>query len=133
MLISEFSEASALSRDTIRFYVGLGLLKPERGTQGGRNAYQQFTADDLQTAKVIRAGQSLGLSLSDIGLLEKERREHGLGEARRVDILRQQLVMLEQKKALLESATTYVAAKIEWLLAGGQGERPTFGTFECRE
>lgn len=133
MLISEFAEATGLSRDTIRFYVRLGLFKPGRGTRGGRNAYQEFGQDDLQTAKVVRAGQSLGLSLGEIGLLERERREVGIDDARRIEILRKQLVMLEQKRAQLEAATAYVAAKIEWLHAGGEGARPTFGTFECRD
>jgi hypothetical protein len=27
----------------------------------------------------------------------------------------------------------YVAAKIEWLSAGGKGERPMFGSFGCRD
>lgn len=133
MLISEFSEVSGLSRDTIRFYVRLGLLKPRRGTKGGRNAYQHFTDDDLQTAKVIRAGQSLGLSLGEIGSLEKERREQGIGHARRLEILRKQLAVLEDKKAQLDAVTAYVASKIEWLADGKKGARPAFGSYECRD
>lgn len=133
MLISEFAKLSGLSRDTIRFYVKLGLFKPARSTKGGRIGYQEFTGDDVQTAKVVRAGQSLGLSLGEIALLESERRERGMGSERRIEILRRQLQMLEQKKAQLDAATAYVAAKIEWLIAGGNGVRPTFGAFECRD
>lgn len=133
MLISEFSDVSGLSRDTVRFYVRLGLLKPKRGTKGGRNAYQYFGDDDLQTAKVIRAGQSLGLSLNEITLLEKERREQGIGPARRIEILRKQLALLEEKKAQLDAVTAYVGAKIEWLTDGKKGARPSFGAYECRD
>jgi len=133
VLISEFSEASGLSRDTVRFYVRLGLLKPRRGVKGGRNAYQEFTPDDVQTAKVVRAAQSLGLSLGEIAQLERERREHGIDDARRIEILRKQMAMLEQKKAQLDVAAAYVAAKIEWLSSGAEGARPTFGAFECRD
>ncbi|HEY0505619.1 MAG TPA: MerR family transcriptional regulator [Lysobacter sp.] len=133
MLISEFSEASGLSRDTFRFYVRLGLFKPVRGAKGGRNGYQEFTQDDVQTAKLVRAGQSLGLTLGEIALLEGERREKGKSNERRVEILRKQLAMLEQKKAQLDAATAYVAAKIDWLDAGGKGARPAFGAFECRD
>jgi DNA-binding transcriptional MerR regulator len=133
VLISEFSAASGLTRDTIRFYVQLGLFRPGRGAKGGRNAYQQFTPDDLQTARVVRAGQSLGLSLGEIAALEKERREQGIDDARRIDVLRKQVAMLAQKKAHLDAAIDYVAAKIEWLETGGKGARPTFGSFECRD
>ncbi|QSX73878.1 MerR family transcriptional regulator [Lysobacter arenosi] len=133
MLISEFSKVSGLSRDTIRFYVQLGLFKPARGVRGGRNAYQEFTQDDLKAAKTVRAGQSLGLSLKDIAQLESERRERGIGNERRLEILHKQLKLLEQRKAKLDQATAFVAAKIGWLSAGGTGSRPAFGSFECRD
>lgn len=133
MLISEFSEVSGLSRDTIRFYVRLGLFRPVRGAKGGRNAYQEFTQVDVRTAQVVRAAQSLGFSLAQIATLEQERREQGLDDARRIEILRRQMAMLEQKKAELDAATAYVAAKIQWLSDGAKGPRPTFGPFECRD
>ncbi len=34
MLISEFARTSGLSRDTVRFYVRLGLLRPETNGKG---------------------------------------------------------------------------------------------------
>jgi len=133
VLISEFSKVSGLSRDTIRFYVRLGLFKPARGIRGGRNGYQEFTPDDLKVARTIRAGQALGLSLKEIAQLERERRDQGIGTQRRLEILHKQLRILEEKKAQIDHATAYVAAKIDWLSAGGTGSRPAFGPFECRD
>jgi len=133
VLISEFSKVSGLSRDTIRFYVHLGLFKPARGIRGGRNAYQEFTLDDLKAARTVRAGQSLGLTLKEIAQLEGERRDQGIGTERRLEILRRQLKLLEERKAQIDDATAYVAAKIDWLSAGGTGSRPAFGSFECRD
>ena len=72
MLISEFSEVSGLSRDTIRFYVRLGLFRPVRGAKGGRNAYQEFTQVDVRTAQVGRAAQSLGVCLAHLATLQKK-------------------------------------------------------------
>ena len=54
MQISEFSRRTGLSRDTVRFYVRLGLLKPKTSAKGGSNPYQLFSDDDLQLAEVIR-------------------------------------------------------------------------------
>jgi DNA-binding transcriptional MerR regulator len=133
VLISEFSKVSGLSRDTIRFYVHLGLFKPARGARGGRNAYQEFSSADLKAARTVRAGQSLGLSLKEIAQLEGERRERGIGTERRLEILRKQLKLLEERKAQIDHATASVAAKIDWLNAGGTGSRPAFGSFECRD
>ena len=66
MLISEFARATELSRDTVRFYVRRGLLKPLAGNKGGSNPYQVFTHEHVQTARAIRMAQSLGFSLREI-------------------------------------------------------------------
>ncbi len=43
MLISEFARATGLSRDTVRFYVRLGLLQTQATEKrGGRRPYQVF-------------------------------------------------------------------------------------------
>ena len=42
MLISEFARRTALSVDTVRYYVRAGLMTPQQGTRGGRNPYQEF-------------------------------------------------------------------------------------------
>ncbi len=63
MLISEFARATRLSTDTVRFYIRRGLLVPENNGKGGRNPYQIFTAEHVQTARLIRMAQSLGMSL----------------------------------------------------------------------
>jgi MerR family transcriptional regulator, copper efflux regulator len=40
MLISEFTRATGLSRDTVRFYVRRGLLAPLAGNKGGSSLCQ---------------------------------------------------------------------------------------------
>ena len=72
MLISEFARATGLTRDTVRFYVRRGLLKPLAGNKGGSNPYQVFTHEHVQTARAIRMAQSLGFSLREIGVLNVE-------------------------------------------------------------
>ena len=57
MLISEFAIAAGLSRDTIRFYVRLGLLQPQTTAKGGRRPYQLFSAEDVQAARIFRIAQ----------------------------------------------------------------------------
>ncbi len=72
MLISEFARATGLSRDTIRFYVRRGLLRPLAGNKGGSNPYQVFTNEHVQMARTIRMAQSLGFSLREIAALNAE-------------------------------------------------------------
>lgn len=133
MLISEFARATSLSRDTIRFYVRLGLFRPRRGARGGRSAYQEFTPDDLKAATLVRYGQSIGLSLADIGALESERRAGRIDASRRIEILRGQLISLERQQQRLAAATAHISAKIDWWSSGGRGTRPMSTGFDCSD
>ena len=100
MLISEFAIAAGLSRDTIRFYVRLGLLQPQTTAKGGRRPYQLFSAEDVQAARIIRIAQSLGMSLKEIAGTAKARREGCMTRERSVEVLRGQLDLLEKSTAI---------------------------------
>jgi len=95
MLISEFAKATGLSRDTVRFYVRLGLLQPQATAKGGQRPYQLFSAGDIQVAKIIRVAQSLGMPLKQIGEIAEERRQGRMTRERSADILRSQLALLQ--------------------------------------
>lgn len=124
MLISNFSKVTGLSRDTVRFYVRLGLLNPVKTDKGGRNPYQFFTEDDIQTAEVIRISQSLGMSLKEVAELLQERRERKLSKDRRIEIMQRQLARLEAREAEIKRMTGFLRAKIDWLSGGSRGARP---------
>jgi MerR family transcriptional regulator, copper efflux regulator len=68
MLIAEFARATGLSRDTIRFYVKKGLLQSVIGT----NRCQDFDAEQVDRALLIREKQALGFTLGKISVLSKE-------------------------------------------------------------
>jgi DNA-binding transcriptional MerR regulator len=131
MLISEFAKATGLSRETVRYYVRFGLLRPETNGKGGRNPYQFFTEEDLRAAEVIRVGQALGLSLKAIAALDAERRGSGIEGLRLLEILTGQLAQLEAKAAELDVMTRYLRAKIDGLKAGGPPSQPGFGACGC--
>jgi len=131
MLISEFVVATGLSRDTVRYYVRLGLLQPVANGKGGRNPYQFFTIEDLRASEVIRVGQSLGLSLKDIAALDTERRAQGIEGVRLIEVLNQQLAQLDLKAAELDAMRRYLRAKIDWVRAGEPGSHPAFQPCGC--
>jgi len=129
MLISEFARAAGLSRDTVRFYVRLGLLQPQLAQKGGRHPYQIFTAGDVQTAQIIRVAQSLGMSLREIAGIAKERRDGRITRERSVKILRGQLAILQMKSVDLSALIAYVRAKIDWLEKDETGSVADFDQF----
>ena len=118
MMISEFAAKAGVTTDTVRFYIRLGLVMPEVGTKGGRNAYQFFNADHLRAVNVIRMAQALGMSLKEIAVLTEERREGRITRARKIEITTELLTRIEAKAADLKTMTRYLTAKIDWLEAG---------------
>ncbi|WCM25180.1 MerR family transcriptional regulator [Sphingomonas sp. QA11] len=131
MLISEFAKRAGLSTDTVRFYIRKGLLEPDTGMKGGANPYQIFTEEHLESARLIRMGQSLGFSLREIATLAAEYKGGGMTPARSLELMRLQLVRLEEKAGQLGAMVDYTRAKVAWLEGGQRGPEPVFGAFEA--
>jgi MerR family transcriptional regulator, copper efflux regulator len=124
MLISQFARRAGLSTDTVRYYVRLGLLRPESNGKGGARPYQIFTAEHLLAARIIRTAQSLGMSLKEISAISQERRSGGMNKDRSIQVLRAQLDRLESKAAELTAMKAYLLAKIDWLVGDEAGPPP---------
>jgi MerR family copper efflux transcriptional regulator len=131
MLISEFSRATGLTPDTIRFYIRRGLLQPETGGKGGSNPYQIFTTDHVEMARIIRMAQSLGFSLREIAALNKEHQAGGMTPSRSAEIMRLQLERLETKAVQLDAMIRYVRDKLRWIEAGGERDEPRFADYDA--
>jgi MerR family copper efflux transcriptional regulator len=129
MLISEFAKATGLSRDTVRFYVRLGLLQPQTTAKGGRRPYQLFNAGDVQVARIIRVAQSLGMPLKQIADIAEERRKGRMTRERSADILRSQLALLQTKATELQAITAYLRDKIAWLEGRETGPLADFSDY----
>ncbi len=129
MLISEFAREAGLSTDTVRFYVRRGLLTPQTNGKGGRNPYQDFTAEHVRDARIIRMAQSLGMSLKEIAAIGKEHREGRITRERSIEIMSQQLERLDAKASELQAMGNYLRAKIKWLKGGEKGPEPDFGKY----
>ena len=132
MLISEFARSAGLTPDTVRFYVRRGLLKPLAGSKGGSNPYQVFTDEHVQTARLISMGQSLGFSLREIEALNVEHQQKRITPARGAEIMRGQLVRLEEKAAHLQAMIGYIRAKLVWIEGGEVGPEPNFNDYAER-
>jgi DNA-binding transcriptional MerR regulator len=126
MLISEFCKVTGLSRDTVRFYLRLGLFAPNKNRKGGSRPYRSFADEDILLAANIRISQSLGMSLKEIVALNDERNAGKITPERRLVILRERLLQLEEKAAEMASMMKYMRAKIEWLESSSTRPAPDF-------
>ena len=65
MLIGEISRDSGLSRDTIRWYERIGLIKSEYTLRDSNN-YRVYDQEALDKLILIRQSKSFGFSLKEI-------------------------------------------------------------------
>jgi len=83
-------------------------------------------------ARMIHVGQSLGFSLREIEALNVEYQTKRMTAARNVEILRGQLVRLEEKAAHISAMMSYIRAKLAWVQGGERGPEPNFTDYEER-
>ncbi len=125
MMISVFARESRLSVDAVRLYVRQGLLHPEIGQKGGSRPYQIFSALDVEKARIIRVGKTLGLSLKEIGVFLKKRTFEGEEDSIVIAFLADQRHQLTRRIAELESLVLFVDAKVAWLKDPSAGPPPS--------
>lgn len=131
MLISQFSKATGLPLDTIRFYVRKGLLSPGRNGKGGANPYQVFGPQDVTTVRMIRLQQSLGYSLREIAALAAQYRAGAHSPAQTAEVLKAQMAKLEERRSELESALDFLGRKLAWVEAGQPEDAPGWEDYIC--
>lgn len=125
--IDQVAAQTGLTKRTLRYYEEMGLLPPTDRTEGN---YRRYSDDDIHRLEHIKKLRDLlGFSLADIrAMLEvddergmlKEAYRHETGAAAKIaqldrgdELIRRQLLMIEQKMAGLEQMRTSLQATIE--------------------
>lgn len=125
MLIGEFAETSGLSRETVRFYVKLGLLRP--GLPASRqNRYRNYSHKDVERARLIRLGQALGFTLRELKELMRSWESKTLSDAAKIEIMRTRIDQIAIQIRDLRRVKRYFEAKTNWLASGGKDPEPQF-------
>ena len=123
MWMAEFCRRTGLTRDAVRFYERLGLLKP---VIDGSNRYRCFADADVERIALVRTARQLGFSLRQIVPLSREFDAGTLDARRKLALMREQLAMLDAQAARLQAMRRYVRAKIAWIENGEPGRAPVY-------
>jgi DNA-binding transcriptional MerR regulator len=107
--IGEFAKLAGVTVRALHHYDRIGLLKPLRGSSGGR----LYRLEDLERLEQIAALKFLGIPLQEIKLLLKH------GPLALVDSLRVQREALAEKRRLIDRAVVAIEAA-EKVIRSGQ-------------
>lgn len=99
MRIGELAEQAAVSRDSLRFYERLGLIRSRRGANG----YRDYPAETGQQLLYIKTAQRLGFSLSEIAQHLAGVANSAAPDAAVAELLRDRLGHIERQIAELQT------------------------------
>jgi MerR family copper efflux transcriptional regulator len=115
MLISEVSRMAEMSKDGIRHYEELGLIRSSP-RQAGSRTYREYDPSVLKTIEDIRGLQRLGLSLHEIEPILKVVAA-GPTKQQTIEFVEGRVKVIRGKIAELVEIESYMARKLKRLRA----------------
>lgn len=108
--ISQTASMLSLSKDTLRYYDKIGLVKPSRG----ENRYRFYTDLDLLLLQYIEVMKFTGLSLAQIGIIMRNTIEKTEDDKKAtLNILKDKQLDLNRKIFLYQEAEKLLAQTIQ--------------------
>lgn len=121
MLIGEVAKLANLSKDGIRHYEEMGLIRSAPQT-AGRRIYRDYDFSVLQAIENIHQLQQLGFALKEIGpLFEAYAAAAPVPKEAMIEFLEARLVVVREKIAAVQAVEAYICRKLE----GYRSEGPT--------
>lgn len=111
MLIGQIAERTGVTKEAVRHYVDIGLLKPSP-RQAGTRLYQDFSERDVERLKWIVLGKSLGFSLSEIDHYLTMFMDDKLSRDDAARMFREKLTEVEEKISQLQSIRDRLSEKL---------------------
>lgn len=127
--IGKLAEAGGVGVETIRYYQRRGLMSvPMRpGGDGWGAGVRRYDEADLRRLKFIRAAQSAGFTLEEIGELLALDEAKDRTKVRALTVVR--IAAIDEKIAALSDARTALSKLAHECAAGGEGYCPILQAF----
>jgi MerR family mercuric resistance operon transcriptional regulator len=130
MTIGKLASRGGVGVETVRFYQRRGLMgEPRRPRDaGGTGGIRRYGADDIRRLRFIKAAQTAGFTLHEIGeLLLLDARDD---RARAREIAQARIAALSSKIAELKAARDALSRLARRCARGGSGPCPILTAFE---
>lgn len=113
MRIGELAEQTGMTRDAIRFYERIGLIRSERGPEG-RHGYRRYDASTVRRLGLIKQAKALGFSLGEIQELLDAWANHSFRPEQKRAILVDKIGVVDRKIRELQA----LSSELKLALAG---------------
>lgn len=102
--IGEISSLYNIGTDSLRYYEELGILKPQRDSNG----YRMYSINDIRTLNILRELRSIGFSMKDI-------KEHltDFDLAKTTELFRDAIKTIDKKQAQLSALKAQLSERID--------------------
>jgi len=122
MLIGAVAREAGVSRDTVRLYTRLGLVAytPRRA---GSRLYAEYDDSAVELIKGIKAAQSIGFTLSEIGPIAAAYVAGSLDDARQRELLAAKVDEIDDRQRQLAEMSEFLRAKLDDLKSTCQHEQ----------
>lgn len=125
MKIGELAEMTGVAPSAIRFYESIGLVAPERGSNG----YRYYDRETVLILRIITGAQSAGFSLDEIRSLLPTKAD-GWQHDKMIALLQEKVVGIDAMQKQLKQNKAQLLSVIETLknrpLDGDCDERKTW-------
>lgn len=112
--IGELAEAAGVSRDTLRYYERIGLLRPDARTPSG---YRLYRPEAARRVAFVRQAQALGLRLGEIQRILAVMDEGARPCAHVRQALAEKLAEVEARIRALEDLRAELDRRLAWARA----------------
>ena len=114
MLIGELAVASGLSKDTIRFYEKIGLIRAGDRIAGTRR-YKEFSEQTVNRLSLIQKAKRLGFTLNEIKQTLDSWQDGSLTNGEKIQIIEEKMADIDEQIAELEGIKDYLDSKRTFL------------------
>ncbi|WP_051312779.1 MerR family transcriptional regulator [Sporocytophaga myxococcoides] len=119
MLIGEISLKTGLSRDTIRYYEKIGLIKINK-RQRRDNNYKEYSAEIIERLEIIKRAKYLGFSLQEIKELIDAWANKTLTIDERIELFESRIALLDEKILRLNEVKSLIRKRIKQIKEDGK-------------
>lgn len=128
MRIGKLAENTGMTRDAIRFYERIGLIRPERGPEG-HHGYRRYDASAVRRLALIKQAKALGFSLAEIQELLDAWADHSFRPEQKRAILAEKIAVVDQKILELQA----LPSELKLTLAGIRDDCQSAGTMVVKD